>query len=53
MGKLVTLPCLVCGRPRSKCVSPRSCVLYTGREVKRLRTQLETLRAALAASEPK
>ncbi len=48
MGTVVRLPkCLVCGRDRKKCVSPRSCVLYTGREVKRLRAQLETLRAAL------
>ncbi len=50
MGKLVTLHCLVCGRARSKCVSPRSCVLYTGREVKRLQTQLETLRSLLKAT---
>jgi len=50
MGKLIVLPCLVCGRSRSKCVSPRSCVLYTGREVKKLRAQLETLRLLLKGS---
>lgn len=47
MGKLIVLPCLVCGRPRANCISPRSCVLFTGREVRRLRAQLETLRSLL------
>ncbi len=37
--------CLVCGRKRSACKSLRACVVFTSREVNKLKAQLAALKA--------